>query len=309
MNLQQERIQLACTPLALTTVAEQHSPLAQQAARDHLNDGDFLEKLPQAELAARQARTQSMLTRTAGFPVIKTLQDYDFEFATGAPPSAASGACLAGLHRAGRERILLGPSGVGKTHLAIARGYLATQAGIKTRFLSAADLELQLETAQRQGRYKEFMRRSVSHHRLLIVDEIGYLPLSREQANHFFQVVAKRYEKGSMILTSNLSFGQWDQSFAGDTVLTAALLDRLLHHSHVVQIQGESYRLREKRQAGVLPASKTRDGESNRVGQISIGEFRPKWVTSQSMLTSCNKRDFRTGYLLLCHHSGLDYCD
>jgi DNA replication protein DnaC len=108
---------------------------------------------------------------------------------------------------------------------------LATQAGIKTRFLSAADLVLQLETAQRQGRYKEVMRRSVSHHRLLIIDEIGYLPLSREQANHFFQVVAKRYEKGSIILTSNLSFGQWDQAFAGDTVLNAALLDRLLHHS------------------------------------------------------------------------------
>ena len=82
----------------------------------------------------------------------------------------------------------------------------------------------------------------------------------REQANHFFQVVAMRYEKGSMILTSNLSFGQWDQAFAGDTVLTAALLDRLLHHAHVVQIQGESYRLREKRKAGVFTACKTGNG-------------------------------------------------
>lgn len=119
---------------------------------------------------------------------------------------------------------------------------------------------LQLETAQRQGRYQEVMRCSVSHHRLLIIDEIGHLSLSREQAHHFFQVVAKRHEKGSIIPTSNLSFGQWDQAFAGDTMLTAALLDRLLHHSHVVPIQGESCRLREKRQASVFPASKTRDG-------------------------------------------------
>jgi len=136
--------------------------------------------------------------------------------------------------------VLLGPSGVGKTHLAIALGYLATQKGYKTRFLSAADLVLMLEAAQRQGRYREVMHRAVNAYKLLILDEIGYLPMSREQANLFFQVVARRYERGSLILTSNLTFGSWDSAFAGDSVLTAAMLDRVLHHSTIVSINARA---------------------------------------------------------------------
>jgi DNA replication protein DnaC len=141
---------------------------------------------------------------------------------------------------------------VGKTHLAIALGYMATQRGWKVRFTTAADLVLLLETAQRQGRLKEVLHRAVNTYRLLIIDEIGYLPMGREQANLFFQVVSKRYERGAMILTSNLTFGSWDQAFAGEAVLTAAMLDRLLHHATVVQISGESYRLKDKRRAGVM---------------------------------------------------------
>jgi DNA replication protein DnaC len=124
--------------------------------------------------------------------------------------------------------------------IAIALGYLATQKGYKTRFFSAADLVLMLEAAQRQGRYREAMHHVISGYKLLIVDEIGYLPMSCEQANLFFRVVARRYERGSMILTSNLTFGGWDSAFAGDNVLTAAMLDRLLHHSTIINISGES---------------------------------------------------------------------
>ena len=120
------------------------------------------------------------------------------------------------------------------------------------RFTTAADLLLQLSTAQRQGRYKTTLQRGVMAPRLLIIDEIGYLPFSQKEAKLFFQVIAKRYEKSAMILTSNLPFGQWDQTFAGDAALTSAMLDRILHHSHVVQIKGESYRLRQKRKAGVI---------------------------------------------------------
>ena len=111
-----------------------------------------------------------------------------------------------------------------------------------------------LEAAQRQGRYREVMHRAVNAYKLLIVDEIGYLPLSREQANLFFQIVERRYERGAMMLTSNLTFGSWDSAFAGDSVLTAAMLDRVLHHSIIISINGESYRLKDKRKAGLLPA-------------------------------------------------------
>jgi DNA replication protein DnaC len=213
-----------------------------------------------AERDARRARAREMFARVAGFPAVKTLDAFDFGFAAGVPrPKIHELASLAFIERA-ENTVFLGPSGVGKTHLAIALGYLATQHGQKVRFTSVADLVMTLETAQRQGRWKEAMHRAVSVYKLLIIDEIGYLPLAREQANLFFQVVAKRYEKGAMILTSHLTFGSWDQAFAGDPVLTAAMLDRLRHHSTVVSIQGESYRLKDKRRAGLLKAPTAAQG-------------------------------------------------
>ncbi|EMW6707500.1 ATP-binding protein, partial [Escherichia coli] len=184
---------------------------------------DFLEHLLHEEKLARHQRKQAMYTRMAAFPAVKTFEEYDFTFATGAPQKQLQSLRSLSFIERNENIVLLGPSGVGKTHLAIAMGYEAVRAGIKVRFTTAADLLLQLSTAQRQGRYKTTLQRGVMAPRLLIIDEIGYLP-----------------------------FGQWDQTFAGDAALTSAMLDRILHHSHVVQIKGESYRLRQKRKAGVI---------------------------------------------------------
>ncbi len=247
-----EQIADLCDRLKLQAVADQYVDWAQQAASKEDSYVDFLVRILRAEHEARQARSRQVLVKMSGFPTIKTLDDYDYTFAVGAPKKTIQAlADLAFIERK-ENIILLGPSGTGKTHLAIALGYLATQHNLKVRFMTAADLILQLETARRQGRYQEVMRRAVMGPSLLIIDEIGYLPLSGDQANLFFQVIAKRYETGSVILTSNLSFGEWEQTFGGNAALTSAMLDRLLHHSHVIQIRGDSYRLKDKRKAGII---------------------------------------------------------
>ncbi|WP_068465385.1 IS21-like element helper ATPase IstB [Hyphomicrobium sulfonivorans] len=252
-TLLHERIAALAGELKLTALPDSYGAIAQSAAkRKDASFADFLEEVLRSERGARRIRSRQMLTRTAGFPALKTLEEYDFSFATGAPRAQIQELASLGFVERAENVVLLGPSGTGKTHLAIAFGLLAASKGWKVRFTSAADLVMALEAAQRQGRMKEALHLTVASPKLLIIDEIGYLPFGREQANLFFQIVARRYEKGTMILTSNLAFGSWDDAFAGDAVLTAAMLDRVLHHAAVVQISGESYRLKDKRRAGIM---------------------------------------------------------
>ena len=223
MELQHQRLMALAGQLQLESLISAAPALSQQAVDQEWSYMDFLENLLHEEKLARHQRKQAMYTRMAAFPAVKTFEEYDFTFATGAPQKQLQSLRSLSFIERNENIVLLGPSGVGKTHLAIAMGYEAVRAGIKVRFTTAADLLLQLSTAQRQGRYKTTLQRGVMAPRLLIIDEIGYLP-----------------------------FGQWDQTFAGDAALTSAMLDRILHHSHVVQIKGESYRLRQKRKAGVI---------------------------------------------------------
>lgn len=223
MELQHQRLMALAGQLQLESLISAAPALSQQAVDQEWSYMDFLEHLLHEEKLARHQRKQAMYTRMAAFPAVKTFEEYDFTFATGAPQKQLQSLRSLSFIERNENIVLLGPSGVGKTHLAIAMGYEAVRAGIKVRFTTAADLLLQLSTAQRQGRYKTTLQRGVMAPRLLIIDEIGYLP-----------------------------FGQWDQTFAGDAALTSAMLDRILHHSHVVQIKGESYRLRQKRKVGVI---------------------------------------------------------
>ena len=260
MNLQYERMQFLCETLNLPFVAQGYASAAQTAAEQGTAYSDFLESLLKTEAAGRQVRKQSMLTRLAGFPAIKTLEDFDYPFAAGVNKSQIDELAGLGFIERHENVVLVGPSGVGKTHLAIALGYRATQAGIKTRFTTAAGLLMALSVAHAQNQLKTVIQRAINGYRLLIIDEIGYLPMNREQASLFFQVIAARYERGSLIVTSNLPFGQWDATFAQDATLTAALLDRLLHHARIVPIPGESYRLKHQRQAGMVQVRKGEAG-------------------------------------------------
>lgn len=250
MNLQHERIGHLCEQFKLGRIGTDWPHLAQSAASEESSFADFLERLLRFESEARAERVRQTLMKLATLPTVKTLEQYDFGFASGAPRARIQEPGTLTFFERAENVVLLGPSGAGKRHVAIALACRAVQAGIKTRFITAADLTLQLDAARKQERLKEYLNRAVIGPRLLVVDKIGYLPFGREQATLFFNVVATRYERGSMILASNLPFAQWATTFADDQTLVAAMLDWLLHHAHIVQISGERYRLRNKRRVG-----------------------------------------------------------
>ena len=211
MELQHQRLMVLAGQLQLESLISAAPALSQQAVDQEWSYMDFLEHLLHEEKLARHQRKQAMYTRMAAFPAVKTFEEYDFTFATGAPQKQLQSLRSLSFIERNENIVLLGPSGVGKTHLAIAMGYEAVRAGIKVRFTTAADLLLQLSTAQRQGRYKTTLQRGVMAPRLLIIDEIGYLPFSQEEAKLFFQVIAKCVADGQSgpQKLPVLRFGSW----------------------------------------------------------------------------------------------------
>jgi len=231
-------------------LSSQLESVCEQAAKRDLGYKEFLETALGVEWQGRHLKGVESRLIQARFPLVKTLEQFDFSFQPSIDRKVIRE--LAGLSFVERAEnvVLLGPPGVGKTHLAIALGMKALEAGHRVLFLTLESLLSRLMRAKRENRLERQLQLLV-YPKVLIIDEMGYLPMNRDEASLFFRLLCRRYEKASMIVTSNKSFVDWGEIF-NDHVLATAILDRLLHHSTTINIKGESYRLKDKRRAGML---------------------------------------------------------
>ncbi len=250
MTIDHEHLTTMLARLKLTTIRNRVDNLLDEASKKAMNLREALTFFCEQEIQEKDRTRNRMGTTMAKFPCVKTLDQFDCAAQPSLDPGQIRELSTCRWVANGDALLLLGPPGVGKTHLAVALGREAIVRGYSVLFTLATALVTQLARAHQEGRLEEKIS-TYAKPKLLIIDELGYLPFDPKAAHLFFQLVSRRYEKGSILVTSNRSVGEWGEVF-GDSVVATAILDRLLHHSHVVTIRGESYRLKEKRKSGLM---------------------------------------------------------
>ena len=226
--------------------------LAERARAESWTHEEFLVACLQREVSARESHGGEARIRAARFPTRKTLEDFDYNHQRSARREHIAHLGTLDFVAARENVVFLGPPGTGKTHLSVGLGMRACQAGHRVLFATAAEWVARLATAHAAGHLEPELAK-LGRVPLLIIDEVGYVPFEAEAANLFFQLVSSRYERASLIVTSNKPFGRWGEVF-GDDVVAAAMIDRLVHHAEVVSLKGDSYRLKD-RDLGRVPAA------------------------------------------------------
>jgi DNA replication protein DnaC len=231
--------------LCLPFMAEHHGQLAAKAARDSLSHVDYLTRLTEGELNLRRDKATVRRIKSARFPVVKTLDQFSWSWPKKINRMAVQNLFRLQFMEDHSNVIMLGTVGLGKTHIATALGYTACIAGKSVLFATAVDTINTLAAAQAASRLKGELKKYLAPS-LLILDELGYLPIDKHGADLLFQVISQRYERGSTVITSNKAYKQWPEIFNNDSTLTSAILDRLLHHAETVVIEGKSYRMKDQ---------------------------------------------------------------